>query len=207
MCCFSLSLSLSLSLYPSSIALLLYRGRYNTRDVRHMAVQYQGGVQHMAHLSSDRIGSECRTSPKERVGGHQCVRHPKVAAFIPPVPICTIAQACVQPDSVVGVDVIFMLDESTNRNGSCVARNTTIIHNNSSNNSCPFIILITTIFIIIVVIIRVIIIIVLVIIIIMLIIIIVLIIRLTHNHHTSKQVTPPEPCRAACSRTILHYMN
>ena len=70
----------------------------------------------------DRIGSECRTSPKERVGGHQRVRHPKVAAFIPPVPICTIAQACVQPDSVVGVDVIFMLNESTNRRGSRVAR-------------------------------------------------------------------------------------
>ena len=30
--------------------------------------------------------------------------------------------ARVQPDSVVGVDVNFLLDESTNRNGSCVAR-------------------------------------------------------------------------------------
>ena len=39
------------------------------------------------------LNKQSITCDKLHVGGHQCVRHPKVAAFIPPVPICTVAQA------------------------------------------------------------------------------------------------------------------
>ena len=71
-----------------------------------------------------RIGSECHASPKGRVGGHQCPP-PEGGRFHTAVSRMYSGSgglACVQPDSVVGVDVIFVLNGSTIRNGSCVAR-------------------------------------------------------------------------------------
>ena len=58
-----------------------------------------------------RIGSECHTSPKGRVGGHQCPP-PEGGRFhiaVSRMYSDSGELACVQPDSDVGVDVILVL--------------------------------------------------------------------------------------------------
>ena len=74
--------------------------------------------------TSDRIGSECHTSPKGRVGGHQCPP-PEGGRFHTAVPRMYSSSGGLvraQPDSVVGVDVIIVLNGSASKDGACVAR-------------------------------------------------------------------------------------